>query len=340
MTWAAPLDIESIRPQEHEDEQPRRKPWQLVAAAIVLVALAGAGVTAARRFAAPSAAAADGTLIVTTNPAGARLFVDGVEQGTTPFTVTLKVGAHALELRGAGAPRHVPITMTSGAQMSQYIDLPSTVSAVGQLQVKTEPAGARITVDGVARGTSPVTISDLTPGEHAVLLDSSLGSVKQTVTIEPGITASLMVPLAAPEGAPVSGWIAVSAPSEVQVFENGRLLGTSQTERLMISAGRHELALVNETLGYRATRTVQVSPGKVSPLRIEFPKGTIAVNAIPWAEVWVDGEKIGDTPIGNLQLAVGPHEFVFRHPELGEQRHAATVTLTEPARLSVDLRKK
>jgi hypothetical protein len=340
VTWAAPLDIESIRPQEQEDEQPRRKPWQLAAAAIVLVALAGAGVTAARRFAAPSAATADGTLMVTTNPAGARLFVDGVEQGATPFTVTLKVGAHALELRGAGAPRLVPITMTAGAQMSQYIDLPSTVSAVGQLQVKTEPAGARISVDGVARGTSPVTVSDLTPGEHAVLLDSSFGSVKQTVTIEAGITASLMVPLAAPEGAPVSGWIAISAPSEVNVFENGRLLGTSQTERLMVSAGRHELALVNETLGYRATRTVQVSPGKVSPLRIEFPKGTIAVNAIPWAEVWVDGEKIGDTPIGNLQLAVGPHEFVFRHPELGEQRHAATITLTEPARLSVDLRKK
>jgi PEGA domain-containing protein len=342
VTWTAtPLDIESIRPQETEEEQPRRKPWQLAAAAIVLVALAGAGVTAARRFAAPSAATAEGTLIVTTNPAGARLFVDGVEQGATPFTVTLKVGAHALELRGAGAPRHVPITMTAGAQMSQYIDLPSsTVSPVGQLQIKTEPAGARISVDGVARGTSPVTVNDLTPGEHAVLLDSSFGSVKQTVTIEPGITASLTVPLAPPEGAPVSGWIAVSAPSEVQVFENGRLLGTSQTERLMIPAGRHELAIVNETLGYRATRTVQVSPGKVSPLRLEFPKGTIAVNAIPWAEVWVDGEKIGDTPIGNLELTVGPHEFLFRHPELGEQRHAATITLTAPARLSVDLRKK
>jgi hypothetical protein len=56
--------------------------------------------------------------------------------------------------------------------------------------------------------------------------------------------------------------------------------------------------------------------------------------------VWVDGEKIGDTPIGNLQLTVGPHEFVFRNPDLGEQRHAATITLMTPARLSVDLRKK
>jgi len=44
--------------------------------------------------------------------------------------------------------------------------------------------------------------------------------------------------------------------------------------------------------------------------------------------------------LGNLSLAIGPHEIVFRHPELGEQRHAATVTLNSQARLSVDLRKK
>ena len=66
----------------------------------------------------------------------------------------------------------------------------------------------------------------------------------------------------------------------------------------------------------------------------------MALNAIPWAEVWIDGEKVGDTPIGNLPVAIGPHEIVFRHPDLGEQKHAATVTLNATARLSVDLRKK
>ena len=108
----------------------------------------------------------------------------------------------------------------------------------------------------------------------------------------------------------------------------------------MVSAGHHEIEIVNEPLGYRITRTVQVPAGKVAPIKIEFPKGTIALNAIPWAEVWIDGEKVGETPIGNLAVAIGPHEVVFRNPELGEQRNAVTVTLTAPARLSVDLRKK
>jgi hypothetical protein len=78
----------------------------------------------------------------------------------------------------------------------------------------------------------------------------------------------------------------------------------------------------------------------VTPIKIDFPKGTIAVNAVPWAEVWIDGERVGETPMGNLPIAIGPHEVVFRNPELGELRHAVTVTLTAPARVSVDLRKK
>jgi hypothetical protein len=343
---AVPLDLSPDEsPDEIEIETPRatdiRQRWPLAAAAVGLIALAGAGIPAVRHFVSPAPTVTDGTLIMTSNPAGAKLFVDGVEKGITPLTVQLKPGAHALELRGDGPPRLMPITMTAGAQISQYIEIPKVAANAGQLQVRTEPAGARVSVDGVLRGTSPVTVPDLTPGEHAVSLESASGSVKQVVAIEAGITASLMVPLSGgTEGVPVSGWIAVTAPADVQVFENKRLIGTSQSDRLMVSAGRHELEIVNETLGYRTTRTLQVSPGKVTPIKIDFPKGTIALNAVPWAEVWVDGEKVGDTPIGNLSLTLGAHEIVFRHPELGEQRHAATVTLNSPARLSVDLRKK
>jgi hypothetical protein len=337
--FSAPLDF---TPVENPVKTPdSRKRWGLIAAGIAVVAVAGAGVPAARRVLAPNPSANDGILIMTTNPPGAKLFVDGVERGITPLSVSLRAGAHALEVRGDGPARVMPIAMTAGAQVSQYIELPKSTATAGQLQVRTEPSGARVSVDGVPRGISPVTIPDLTPGEHAVALESDRGSVKQIVAIEAGITASLMVPLgAATEGVPVSGWIAVTAPADVQVFENKRLIGSSQSDRLMVSAGRHDVEIVNETLGYRTSRTIQVAPGKVSPIKIDFPKGTIALNAVPWAEVWVDGEKVGDTPIGNLSLTIGSHEIVFRHPDLGEQRHAATVTLNSPARLSVDLRKK
>ena len=65
----------------------------------------------------------------------------------------------------------------------------------------------------------------------------------------------------------------------------------------------------------------------------------ISVNALPWAEVWVDGAKVGETPIGNFPIAVGTHDLVFKHPDFGERHESVIVTLTKPARISVDLRK-
>jgi hypothetical protein len=236
----------------------------------------------------------------------------------------------------------MPVDITAGAQATQYIELPSLRSTGGQLQVRTEPAGAQVTVDGVARGTSPLTVGDLAPGEHAVVLSSAAGSSRQTVTVQRGATASLVVTLAAGDTTPASsaGWISINAPVGVQLFENGRLLGTSATDQIMVPSGRHELELVNEQLGYRVARSVQVPPGKVASITLELPKGTLALNAVPWAEVWIDGERAGETPIGNLSLTIGPHDVVFRHPDLGEQHHTAMVTLKGAGRLSVDLRKK
>jgi hypothetical protein len=266
--------------------------------------------------------------------------VDGKERGVTPLKINLPAGPHVLELKSAGEPRVIPLTVQAGVQVSQYIELADTpTAAVGQLQVKSEPAGARISVDGQPRGVAPLLVSDLKPGEHDVLLTSDAGEVRQKVTIEAGATASLVVPMTGAPNAPVSGWVSVTAPVEMQIFEGGRLLGTSQTDRIMVAAGRHELEVVNETLAYRATRVIQVPAGRVASVKVDLPRGTMSLNAVPWAEVWIDGEKVGETPIGNLSVTIGPHEVVFRHPQFGEQRHAATVTLAGPLRLSVDLRK-
>jgi hypothetical protein len=164
--------------------------------------------------------------------------------------------------------------------------------------------------------------------------------VDQIVSIEPGVTASLVVPLNAQRGATFSGWVSVSAPFEMEVYEQGQSLGSSRLDRIMLTTGKHQLDIVNEPLGFRETRTVQVSPGKVSPLSIALPKGAVSLNAIPWASVSIDGESVGDTPIGNIAVTIGPHEVVFRNPELGEQRRVITVTERAPVRFSIDLTKK
>ncbi|MBZ5559688.1 MAG: PEGA domain-containing protein [Acidobacteriia bacterium] len=325
----------------------RTPPHRARLAAVVagLIAVCTAGAAAAWRYVAPSSPApahvvSTGTLTVDSEPKGTPVLVDGDTRGVTPLSMTLAVGPHRVELRGAGEARTIPVTITAGTQASQYIELGRETTRSGQLQIRTEPSGAQVSVDGAPRGRSPLLVEGLTPGEHMVVLESDFGTVKHAVTVSAASTASLVVPLGAAEGAPVSGWISIAAPAELQVFENKRLIGTSQSDRIMVSAGRHDFEIVNEALGYRASRTVQVAAGKVSAIKIDWPKGTIAVNALPWAEVWIDGEKVGETPIGNVSVPIGTHEIVFRHPDLGEQHYAATVALNVPARVSVDLRKK
>jgi hypothetical protein len=312
-----------------------------IAAAIVLVALTSGGTLAVGRIMSPAPAAESlGTLSVQTNPAGAMVVVDGQQRGMTPLSLQLKPGRHVVELVTEGDVRTIPVTITAGGQVSQFIEIPRAASALGELQIRTEPAGAQVSVDGRVLGRSPLTAEGLTPGQHTVVLENELGQVTQRVTIEAGTTASLVVPMTTPRNAPVSGWIAVSAPVDVQLYEHQRLLGSSQTDRIMVPVGRHDLEVVNEALGYRATKTVNVAPGQTATLRLDLPKAPMALNALPWAEVWVDGDRVGETPIGSVQVTIGPHEVVFRHPELGERRVITTVTLAGPAKVSVDMRKK
>jgi hypothetical protein len=255
--------------------------------------------------------------------------------------VSVTPGAHILELRGRGVPRVIPFNATAGGQISHHVEF-ANAPELGSLRVESQPAGAKVLVDGVDKGAAPLTVADLTPGDHEVVLQSGETSARHVVSVQAGGTASLVVPLAsAPAAAgtgPVSGWLSVKAPFSIEIREEGRVIGTTDADRIMMAAGRHEVQLVSETLGYRVTRVVNVQPGKVASLTAELPNGTVNLNAAPWAEVFIDGQRVGETPIGNLSVPIGPHEVVFRHPQFGEKRHAISVTLSAPVRLSVDMK--
>jgi hypothetical protein len=138
----------------------------------------------------------------------------------------------------------------------------------------------------------------------------------------------------------LAGSVAVTTPVPMQVLLKGRVVATTEAESFMLPVGTQELEFVNRNVGYQVRRTVTVQAGKTTTLRLDPPSGTVNINAVPWAEVWMDGQRIGETPLGNLQAPIGSRELVFRHPDLGERRATVLVTLKEPARISMDLRKK
>jgi hypothetical protein len=85
------------------------------------------------------------------------------------------------------------------------------------------------------------------------------------------------------------------------------------------------------------TRAPQALPDAAPTASPEQPTGVAHFNAIPWANISIDGHPQGQTPLGNVTLPVGSHEVTFAHPDLGTVRRTIVVTADRPTRLSVTL---
>ena len=292
-----------------------------------------------------SRAARPAVLTIETDPSGLDVTIDGVSRGRTPLSLTLPPRTYEAVVGNGDGKRIVKATLAAGATVVQRLEItpapaPSAARAA-ILRVETEPSGRAIQVDGIARGVSPLTLHDVPPGEHEVIAVNGRQPVARRISVRGGETTSLL--LSAPavtEGAVAAGWISVAAPIPLQIREAGQLLGSTESERVMVPAGAHTIDVVNDELGFSVRRTVNVAAGKLAAVRIDVPSGSLSLNAQPWAEVWVDGTRVGETPIGNLSRPIGRHEVVFRHPDLGERREIVTVTERQPARLGVDLRRR
>ena len=198
----------------------------------------------------------------------------------------------------------------------------------GDITISTQPAGARVLLDGKPVGQSPLKLADVPVGRHTLTFISLSGQVTRTVRVTAGGTSDVDVSI-------FSGWVAIFAPVVLDVAVNGRSIGTTEQNRLMLPAGRHELTLTNKELGYKGVQQVDVEPGEVRSITID-PRGPVSFNAIPWAEVWLDGQKLGDTPLANVRIPLGLREFVFRHPQFGDRKVTASIRADQPSAIGVD----
>ncbi|HEX7138928.1 MAG TPA: PEGA domain-containing protein [Vicinamibacterales bacterium] len=134
-----------------------------------------------------------------------------------------------------------------------------------------------------------------------------------------------------------NGGFRLSSPIELNVLDGDRVLGSSGDGPIVAAAGRHEFEFVNSAIGYRTRHVVEIKAGQITSVSMTVPNGTLNINAVPWAGVWIDGNSFGDTPLGNLSIAPGEHDIVFRHPQLGERREKAIVRADRPTRVTVNL---
>ncbi len=67
--------------------------------------------------------------------------------------------------------------------------------------------------------------------------------------------------------------------------------------------------------------------------------GAIRVVASPWAEVYVDGDLAGVTPMGKpIPVAPGRHYLTFKHPKAPDEPKTITVAAGQTVFIDVTMR--
>jgi hypothetical protein len=297
-----------------------------VAAAILTALLVGAAQV--RPYLASLSAPKMGTVVIESSPTGSDVSIDGKPSGTTPFSTDVTAGRHVLEFQRRNLTRTIEVDVSAGKTTTSKLDW--TAKPLGRLVVESDPTGAKVTIDGKLRGTTPLTVADVSVGSHEVRIDSEKGSVRRTVEVTSERETSISETI-------FSGFLKVFAPFEVSVSEGARGLRLEGGNQLMLPPGVHELRFENKDLAFRDTKRVEIEPGKTSSITL-LPGGSrLTVTATAPAEVIVDGQKVGDTPLTDYAIALGTRDILVKGAN-GERRFLQTVT-TKPVRLEVDFSK-
>ena len=136
-----------------------------------------------------------GKLIVTTEPVGADILLDGKNVGTTPKIVNnVLVGNYELVLKKTGC---LPVTKSITIAEGQTVEVSESLPIGRQIVLRSNPTGARLTLDGEYIGTAPQTVT-ASFGSHKV--EAQLGEVRDSQTITVGENGSGEFALNVPQG--------------------------------------------------------------------------------------------------------------------------------------------
>ena len=100
---------------------------------------------------------------------------------------------------------------------------------------------------------------------------------------------------------------------------------------------RSERAPSPTPLAPASAATVPPPSAPAAPRAATAGQGTVRIRVLPWADVEVDGELKGTTPLRPLALGAGTHILRFRHPDFRPLIKRITVRADETLTIEVDL---
>jgi len=266
---------------------------------------------------------------------GAVIEVDGEEVGITPIeALEVAPGTHKLTAR---APRHEPASLeieVEGAGKRQTFEIELT-AAWAPIALASDPAGARVWVDGVELGETPGTF-DLDAGMRSIELRLAghrtwsreiqvLADQPQTLGSIALVRADAQLHLA-------------SDPPGAQIVVDSESPGRTPLDLLLASGETHEISLFK--IGHEvATRSIELGPGERKNLEVKLQPRIGVVELITQpagATLSVDGKPSGEAN-QKLELLASPHTLVIRKEGYQERRVTVTPRPGFPQRIEVEL---
>jgi hypothetical protein len=258
---------------------------------------------------------------------GASILLDGRETGVvTNGEVVVPAPAPAqvvLSFRKEGhkeEKRIVKLPLAEGEGVSVALLAASTT-----IPLRTEPAGAAVTLDGERLPTATPLDLSLDPGiEHRIGVALE-GHAPQEIRLKPGqMPPGLFVKL---EPAGPQGSVAIASSYAIDVLWKGRVLAKDQVSpRVSLPGGRQTLTLVSPTAYLRSDVTVNVTGGGETALSAPG-LGKLNIRALPDnCQVAIDGAFVDYPPILNKSVAAGTHVVSFTWPDGKKFQESVEVT--------------
>ena len=262
-----------------------------------------------------------GLLLVTTEPDGCDVSLDGRSLGETPRLITSLTaqGVHRLLLQKPGyQARTLEVKFAGRKPVVRHEKL---ILDSGVVNVTSSPAGAEVTVNGVVRGVTPVTVTDVAKGRATVTLKlAGYANATRELSLRAGDEQTLFIEL---EGNP--GSLRLSAvPDTARLYVDGVAQGRGPVGLANLKPGDYVVRA--ELDGYGPVeKTVTVGNGQsvTEELRLESVMGRIEVRSYPvGAQVLLDGRIVGVTKSSDPNAE---QSEVFAIENVLEGEHVVTV---------------
>ena len=121
--------------------------------------------------------------------------------------------------------------------------------------------------------------------------------------------------------APVKGYFYALCKHWGQIIIDGDTVDTTpMREPLTLAPGRHQIEFFNPNFKLHRW-TVATRSGETNTVHVllNATHGSLMVQVVPWAKVYIDGEYKEDTPLSKpLILTSGTHELKLVNPSFGE----------------------